>query len=68
MFITSIKCPRCGGDHVLVEVVKSTIFPEGNLFCAGWVDGEVRAYCFKCDEDELRARAERTAATAPVSA
>jgi hypothetical protein len=58
MFITKIKCPRCGGDHVCVEVIKSSIFPEGQKFCAGWVNGEAVAYCYNCDEGELAAKAE----------
>ncbi|MGJ0506464.1 MAG: hypothetical protein ACR652_04875 [Methylocystis sp.] len=68
MFTTTIRCPRCGGAHVCVEVIKSTIFPEGNLFCAGWVNGEARAYCFDCDEAELRERAEQTSAAASSAA
>lgn len=68
MFVTRIRCPRCGGDHICVEVVKSAIFPEGNLFCAGWVDGDVRAYCFVCDEGELNERARQKAPGAPVHA
>jgi hypothetical protein len=63
MFTTTIKFPRCGGDHVCVEVIKSAIFPEGRKFCAGWVNGEVKAYCFACDEKELAARAKQTASS-----
>jgi hypothetical protein len=47
-------------------VIKSTIFPEGKMFCAGWINGEAKAYCFDCDEAELRERAERTSAAAPA--
>lgn len=61
MFITKITCPQCNGNNVCIEVIKSKIFPEGNLFCAGWVNSEARAYCYTCDEAELTQRAKQTA-------
>jgi hypothetical protein len=61
MFTTAIKCPRCGGAHVCIEVIKSAIFPEGRKFCAGWVSGEVKAYCYACDEEELATKKRQTA-------
>jgi hypothetical protein len=63
MFTTRIKCPRCGSDHVCVEVIKSALFPEGRKVCAGWVNGEAKAYCFDCDEEELATRARQTASS-----
>ena len=62
MFVTRVKCPRCNGDHVCIEVIRSKIFKEGILFGAGWVTRDVHAYCYNCDEDELNNRALETAA------